>query len=96
MADEIIEGKRTFIQRRGKPAFELPDQHTITLRDDLEAYGRCVELNTPGEGGLYMVDDVEKLDDRVIVHVGDWLGEHGPAGVGDTVPEVRGYPFMDD
>jgi hypothetical protein len=62
MAGEIMEGKRTFIQRRGRRAFELPDQHTIQLRDDLEAYGQCVELNTPGEGGLYMVDSVEEHD----------------------------------
>jgi hypothetical protein len=47
MADEIVEGKRTFIQREGRRAFELPDQHTIRLRDDMEAFGQCVELATP-------------------------------------------------
>ena len=41
MAGEIVEG--TFIQRTGRRAYELPDQHTIRLRDDMEAFGRCVE-----------------------------------------------------
>jgi|SoimicmetaTmtLPB_FD_contig_91_71141_length_1060_multi_2_in_0_out_0_2 hypothetical protein len=96
MAGEIIEGKLTFIQRQNKRAYELPDGHTINLRDDLGDYGQCVELNTPGEGGLYTVDEVEDLDDRVIVHVGEALGEHGPVGMGEEIPPVRGYPFMDE
>jgi hypothetical protein len=44
-----------------------------------------------------MVDDVEDVDDRVVVHVGGWLGKHGPAVVGEGREiEVRGYLFMDD
>jgi hypothetical protein len=96
MAGEIVEGKATLIQRAGRRAFELPAGHTIRLRDDLGEYGQCVELNTPGEG-VYSVDRVEDLDDRVVVHVAQPLGEHGPVGVGEgPMPEVRGYPFMDD
>jgi hypothetical protein len=33
MAGEIIEGKRTFIQRPNRRAFELPYQHTAELKD---------------------------------------------------------------
>ena len=33
MAGEIVRGKRTFIQRQNRKAFELPDQHKAELKD---------------------------------------------------------------
>lgn len=95
MAGEIVEGKRTFIERNGHE-FELPDQHTA----DLEPYdgAQTIALHTPGAGGTYWVRSVDEEADRVVVHVGDPLietGQAGAAGEGQPLPEVTGYPFPD-
>lgn len=62
MAGEIVDGKRTFLQRPGRPAYELPDRHTAELVDYGSTYGRVVILNAPLAGaGQYAVDDLEDL-----------------------------------
>jgi hypothetical protein len=98
MAGEIIEGKRTFIQRQGRRAFELPDQHTAKFEDFGGSYGQVIGLNAPlGGAGHYSVDRLEELDDRVIVHVGAAMMMSGPGHVGEGPrPPVAGYPFLDD
>lgn len=55
-----MQGKRIFIQRSGRRAFELPQQHTAEVLD----HGGAMS-GAPGMG-------------------------EGP------IPEVRGYPFMND
>jgi hypothetical protein len=98
MAGEIIEGKRTYLQRPGRTAYELPDKHTAELKDYGETYGRVILLNAPfAGGGQYAIDDLEERDDRVVVHVGAPMTMSGPASVGEGPgPDVIGYPFMDD
>lgn len=86
MAGEIIEGKRTFIQRQNREPFPLPE-------DDQAEF--TVFLSTPPfgqEGGLYAVDRLEVEDDRVVVHIGDERGNIGFAVGGDR----PGYPFPED
>ena len=98
MAGEIVEGKRTFIQRQGRKAFELPDKHIAELKDMGGDFGQVIGLDAPfGGAGHYAVDRLEELDVRVIVHVGEPFTMSGPAYSGEGPrPPVSGYPFMDD
>lgn len=98
VAGEIIERKRTLIERNGKE-FELPKGHRVELIEPVDdSLGKLwVTLNTPGEGSLFSVD-VEVRDAAVVLHLRNELGRHGPAGWGreEPPPRIRGYPFPSD
>jgi hypothetical protein len=86
MASEIVEGKRTFIERGGH-VFRLPERHTVKL----VALGdgtKMVSLTALMQGSSFQLRKLEELKDRVIVHLGPELGRHGPPG-----GEALGYPF---
>jgi hypothetical protein len=87
MTGEIIEGKRTLIERDGRE-FELPFRHEVELTNGDEQ-SRFVHLRAGVQGSTYRLGDVEQHEDRVIVHLGDWIGHHGPPGKDAVV----GYPF---
>ena len=98
MTGEIAGGKRTFLQREDRRAFELPKGHEAKLLDLGGSFGQCVALTIPGGGGgTYRMRELEELDDRVVVHVGDAFGQHGQPSVGDGpwLP-ITGYVFLDD
>src|SRR5688572_7294267 len=94
MAGEIIEGKRTLIEHQGRE-FELPHQHTVELKEvELDEGNQTwVNLATPLEGSTFYLRDLEERDDEVVVHLGSEIGHHGPPGMGEKIPEARGYPF---
>jgi hypothetical protein len=95
---EITAGKRTFLQRENRHAFELPKGHEAKLMDLGGEFGQCVALTIPGGGGgTYRIRELEELDDHVIVHVGDPIGQHGQpsVGAGPMMP-ITGYVFLDD
>jgi hypothetical protein len=97
VAGELVEGKRTLIERNGKE-FELPYQHRVELIEPLDdKLGELwVTLNTPGEGSLFSVE-IEEREDSVVVHLRNELGRHGPAYWGGEQPQrIRGYPFPED
>ena len=97
MASEIMQGKRTLIERNGTE-FELPYQHRVELIEPLdESLAKLwATLSTPGEGSLFSVD-LEEREDSVVLHLRNELGRHGPPYWGEgRGPEARGYPFPDD
>jgi hypothetical protein len=49
--------------------------------------GNAWSWRRPGEGGLYTVDRIEELDDRVIVHVG---GARRATTADHVVPKAKG------
>jgi hypothetical protein len=73
----------------------LPYQHTVELKEvELDEGSQTwVSLSTPLEGGTFHLRDLEKRDDEVVVHLGSEIGRHGLPGVGEKIPEARGYPF---
>ena len=83
MASEIIEGKRTLIERDGQE-FELPRGHSANL---------TVGLSTPSEGSSFAVREIEIRDDAVVLHLREELGAHGLGSFGDVPAETRGYGF---
>jgi hypothetical protein len=95
---EIVVGKRTFLQRENRRAFELPKGHEAKLLDLGGSFGQCVALTIPGGGGgTYQIRELEELDDRVVVHVGGPVGEHAQGSVGEGEPlPITGYVFLDD
>jgi hypothetical protein len=96
MAGEM-QGKRIFIQRSGRRAFELPEQHTAEVLDHGGSIGQVVALATPLEGGQYYLEGIDEETDRFILHVGEPLAMSDPPGRAEgPIPKVRGYPFMDD
>ncbi len=90
VVNEIVEGKRTFIERDGN-VFELPSRHTIELTQGTS--GTTVAMSAFAQGSQFGLASLEELDDRIVVHLGPELGRVGPAGMGDSVPEPTGYPF---
>lgn len=91
MSGELVEGKATWLERHGRE-FELPKGHTAAWRD---LHGkRCVSLEAiGGGGGQYYVEDVEEDDERVLIHVGEYVWETG-YGEGSPSAELpAGYPF---
>jgi len=90
---EIVEGKRTLINNSAE--FELPFQRKVVLEevpleDRTETW---VNLSTPLEGSTFHLRELEERDEAVVVHLGSEIGRHGPPGMGEQVPEARGYPF---
>jgi hypothetical protein len=83
VSGELVEGKATWLERFGLE-FELPEGHSAAWRD---LHGkRCVSLVAlGGGGGQYYVKDVEEDDERVLVHVGEFVWE--------TAELPAGYPF---
>jgi hypothetical protein len=86
MASEVVEGKRTFIERRGN-VFELPKRHIVKLVP-LGDGTTMVSLTALIQGSTFQLRKLEELKDRVIVHLGPELGRHGSPG-----GEALGYPF---
>jgi hypothetical protein len=93
MASELVEGKRTLIERNGDE-FELPYQHRMRLLESVgeEAAETWISLSTPGDGSLFRVRDIEERDNEVVVHLGSELARHS-IGTGPVIRETRGYPF---
>jgi hypothetical protein len=85
----IVGGKRTFIERSGL-LFELPTMHTMTLYLQ-EDGGTIVALRTPQSGSTFELNELEELEDRVIVRLGELRGQHGPPGIVEV--HFAGYPF---
>ena len=83
MAGEIVEGRRTLIERDGHE-HELRQGHRVSL---------SVGLSTGSEGSTFAVQGVElRDDDAVVLHLGENRGNHGLGTYGDR-SEVRGYQF---
>ena len=72
-----------------------------TTRNSATSAARLVNacfLTIPGGGGgTYPIRELEELDDRVVVHVGDPVGQHAQGSVGEGEPlPITGYVFLDD
>lgn len=91
MASEIVEGKRTFIERGGH-LFELSERHGIKLID-LGDGTTMVNLDAGMQGRTFHLQELAELDDRVVVRLGPELGRSGPPSYGDEGGEPLGYPF---
>lgn len=94
--NEIVDGKRTFIERRGA-AFELPEGHRVTLTtgDAGEPETIALAAGTSGSTTLWIAS-IDEEADRVTVHLGAEVGRTGGAEMlapGAKMPEARGYPF---
>jgi hypothetical protein len=88
MASELVEGKRTFIARRGRQPYEIPDEHSARWGDGRDE----IHLEVPQvAGGLYSVDEIEEGDDTIVVWVGAMIAGAGPSGLSSPI----GYPFLD-
>lgn len=73
MADEIVDGKRTLIERDGQE-FELPRGQSAKL---------TLGLSALSEGSTFGVRTIEIRNDAIVLHVGENVADHG---VGYTFP----------
>lgn len=89
---EVRPGKQTLVERGGTE-FEPPDGHTVALYEGAGGPETYVALDTPQAGSLFHVREIEERGDSVVVHLGEWMGSHGPASFGSHVAEPTGYPF---
>jgi hypothetical protein len=86
VAGEIVEGKRTLIERDGQE-FELSPGHSARL---------TVGLSTPSEGSSFGIRRLEIRDDAVVLHLREKAGDHGLGSFGNVSSEIHGYPFSSD
>jgi hypothetical protein len=69
--------------------FTVPEQHRLEIDEER----RRVVLATPLEGSVFELAGIEETSEERVVSLGDELESErwGPPGVGERVPEPRGY-----